>query len=62
MAALRVLAWLALPSLRNLVGARGALAFTMAFGAVVAPWWIWVYAQTGELYMLGRASVTAWRS
>lgn len=52
-APLVVAAWLAMPSLRNIAGARGALASLLAFGAVVAPWWIWVYAQTSRLFLLG---------
>jgi 4-amino-4-deoxy-L-arabinose transferase-like glycosyltransferase len=52
-APLGVLAWLALPSLRNATGARGALAFTLAFVAGVAGWWIWFWTETGQLYMLG---------
>jgi hypothetical protein len=49
-------AWLTLPSLRTLAGARGVLVFTLAFGAVVAPWWLWVYAHTAQLFQLGEPS------
>jgi 4-amino-4-deoxy-L-arabinose transferase-like glycosyltransferase len=50
-------AWLALPSLRNIAGARGAIVFTVAFGAIIAPWWIWVYAHTATLFLLGEPSM-----
>ncbi len=56
-APLAAAAWLGVPSLRNAAGARGALAFTLAFAAVIAPWWIWVYAQTSTLFLLGEPSV-----
>ncbi len=49
-------AWLALPALRTTTGARGAIVFAIAFGAVVAPWWIWVYAHTSTLFLLGEPS------
>lgn len=52
-APLGVLAWLALPSLRNRMGARAALAFALTFVATVGGWWIWVWAKTGQLFMLG---------
>jgi len=56
-APLGVLAWLAVPSLRNRTGARGAFAFTIAFGAAVSPWWLWVWATTSKIFMLGVPSV-----
>jgi 4-amino-4-deoxy-L-arabinose transferase-like glycosyltransferase len=52
-------AWLVLPTLRTLAGARGVLVFTLAFGAVVSPWWVWVYAHTSELYLIGHPSGAA---
>jgi hypothetical protein len=58
-APLGVGAWLGVRSLRNAGGARGALIFTVVFGAVIAPWWIWVYAQTSTLFLLGRPSALA---
>lgn len=51
--------WLAMPSLRSVAGARGAIVFTLAFGAVVTPWWLWVCVHTSELYLLGSASGAA---
>jgi len=50
---LAAVAWLALPSLRNSAGARGALVFTLAFGVAVAPWLIWAYAETSTLFLIG---------
>ncbi len=50
---LGVVAWLAVPSLRTQSGARGAMAFLLAFGALVTPWFVWVYAQTGATYLAG---------
>jgi 4-amino-4-deoxy-L-arabinose transferase-like glycosyltransferase len=52
-APLAVVATLAIPSLRDRTGVRGAAVFTVSFAAAIAPWWIWVYAQTGELFLLG---------
>lgn len=55
-APLGVAAWLAVPSLRGANGTRGAFAFTAMLAAVVAPWWAWVYAHDGDLFMLGDPS------
>lgn len=52
-APLGVAAWLAVPALRTQTGARGAMAFLLAFGAVVAPWFAWVYAQANATYLAG---------
>jgi 4-amino-4-deoxy-L-arabinose transferase-like glycosyltransferase len=54
-APLGVGAWLAIPELRNRPGARGALLYSLAFVAVVAPWWLWVWVQTSQMFMLGAA-------
>ncbi len=54
---LGVVAWLALPSLRSHAGARGALAFSVAFAAVVAPWFVWIWLKTSSLFLLGDVSV-----
>jgi len=48
-----VVATLALPCARSRAGLTGALVFSAAFAATVAPWWIWVYAQTSQLFLLG---------
>ena len=50
---LPVVACLALPALRNRTGVRGAIAFLLAFAAVVAPWFAWVWAQTGGIFLVG---------
>lgn len=55
-APLGVVAWLAVPGLRTREGACGALAYTGAFVATIAPWWVWVYAHTGDLFLLGAAA------
>lgn len=47
---------LALPDARNQRGAIGAAAFSVAFAVTVSPWWVWVYAQTGELFLIGAPS------
>lgn len=44
---------LALPSQRTSAGARGAAGYTGGFAVTIAPWWVWVYAHTGELFLLG---------
>lgn len=54
---LGVLAWLFVPSLRSRQGARGAVAFTATFAATVAPWWVWVWLKSGELFLLGEPSL-----
>jgi 4-amino-4-deoxy-L-arabinose transferase-like glycosyltransferase len=51
-----IVAWLGLRALRNVAGAQGAMIFTIVFAAVIAPWWIWVYAQTSGLFLLGEPS------
>ena len=55
-APLGIAAWLGLRSLRNVEGARGGFVFTLAFAGVITPWWLWVYAQTSELFLLGTPS------
>jgi hypothetical protein len=52
-APLGAVAWLAVPSLRTREGALGAVAFTSVFSAVIAPWWMWVWAQDASIYLLG---------
>lgn len=52
-APLAIVTALALPSQRNRLGARGALVFTAVFIATILPWWVWVYAHTGDLFLLG---------
>ncbi len=50
---LGVLAWLALPALRTRIGARGAVAFSIALALVVTPWFVWVWVQTDTVFMFG---------
>jgi hypothetical protein len=52
-APLGVIAWLAMPQLRSRVGARGALAFTLAFGGIAGLWPLWVAARASETFLLG---------
>ena len=52
-APLAVVTALALPSARHRGGFRGAAIFTLVFLAIVVPWWIWLYARTGDLFLLG---------
>lgn len=52
-APLGVVAWLALPELRTRTGARGALAFTLAFAAIAGLWPLWVAARASETFLLG---------
>jgi len=52
-APLGALAWLMVPSMRNALGARGALMFTVCFGAAIAPWYAWVWLESGRIFMLG---------
>ncbi|MBI5288950.1 MAG: glycosyltransferase family 39 protein [Chloroflexi bacterium] len=50
---LAIVVVLSLPSARHRHGFRGAAVFTLVFLATVAPWWIWLFAQTGQLFLLG---------
>jgi hypothetical protein len=52
-APLGVALWLAVPSLRTRQGAWGALAYMLAFAATAGWWPVWVYARTGEAFLLG---------
>ncbi len=58
-APLGIAAWLALPALRTHTGARGAVAFTVAFAAVTIPWFGWVWVQTDAIFMLGDVSASS---
>ncbi len=52
-APLAVVVVLTLPSQRDRIGVRGAAIFTAVFVAAIAPWWVWVYGHTGDLFLLG---------
>jgi hypothetical protein len=58
-APLAAAAWLGVPAWRSAIGARGASTFTLTFGAVIAPWWMWVYAHSSTLFLLGEPSPAA---
>ncbi len=44
---------LTLPGARTRDGLVGALLFAGAFAALAAPWWVLVYTETGQLFLLG---------
>jgi 4-amino-4-deoxy-L-arabinose transferase-like glycosyltransferase len=52
-APLGLLVCLAVPALRTRTGGAGAVVFTASFAAVIAPWWIWVWAHDSSVYLLG---------
>ncbi len=58
-APLGVVAWLAIPALRNRTGARLSLIWTLTFVLSISGWWVWVWVQTGELFMLGEVSASS---
>jgi hypothetical protein len=55
-APLGVAAWLGVPALRSAAGGRGAVVYTMTFGATILPWFVWVFARTSDLFLIGDPS------
>jgi hypothetical protein len=53
LAPLGVVAALALPSQRTREGMLGAITYTAAFALAISPWWVWVFIQTSDLFLLG---------
>jgi 4-amino-4-deoxy-L-arabinose transferase-like glycosyltransferase len=56
-APLALVAVLMIPSLRNRDGLRAMIVFSGAFALATLPWWIWLYVETGHLFLLGELTV-----